>query len=352
MTDTGWSEAPLDDRYYAQAAPVDWWGRDVGSVDVFYGSLSGYGNWGTHARYGRVFLPAGVGADWQPYSRGYWRQDPRFGRVFVSSDPWGWATYHYGRWGRDSRFGWFWVPDTRFGPSWVDWRAGGGFASWSPLPPFGWSNWGYGWGNDWWVHAPGAWVYRPGLNGHVRRGRHDWDGRDRDGRDRFGRDWDRDRDRDWDRGRDRNRDRDRATVDRTRPGAPPMPGFERDGTEPEGVARPVRQAPPAGWTGRRGGAVPPQGEMRDPAAGLVRNRVQPGGTQASVPGLRREPAQVMVAPSRAVPAEARVERAPPRAERAERAEPSYRAPAERPGRAYEGNRGSGGRDVQQRVADD
>jgi hypothetical protein len=66
------------------------------------------------------------------------------------------------------------VPDTRFGPSWVDWRAGGGFASWSPLPPVGWSNWGYGCGNDWWVHAPGAWVYRPGLRSHVRRGRHDW----------------------------------------------------------------------------------------------------------------------------------------------------------------------------------
>jgi hypothetical protein len=260
MTDHGWSEAPLDDRHYARGIPVDWWGRDVGSVDIFTGALAQYGTWGTHSRYGRVFLPMGVGPDWQPYSRGYWREDPRFGRMFVSSDPWGWATYHYGRWGRDSRFGWFWVPDTRFGPSWVDWRAGGGFASWSPLPPIGWSNWGYGWGNDWWVHAPGAWVYRPGLRSQVRRGRHDW--------------------------------------------------AERN------------------WDGR--------------------NRVQPGGA----PGLQRAPMQAM-APPRAMPAEAWVAAPPPpRAERVERAEPSYRAPAERPGRSYEGNRGSGWRDMPQRVADD
>ncbi|MFN7399835.1 MAG: DUF6600 domain-containing protein [Sandaracinobacter sp.] len=250
MTDYGWSEAPLDDRHYAQGIPVDWWGRDVGSVDIFYGSLAQYGTWGTH-----------------------------------------------------SRFGWFWVPDTRFGPSWVDWRAGGGFASWSPLPPVGWSNWGYGWGNDWWVHAPGAWVYRPGLRSHVLRGRHDWAGRNWDGRNWDVRDRDRDWDRDWD--LDWDRDRDRATVDRSRPGESPMACF-------------------------------------------VRNRVRPGGA----PGLQRLPMQAM-APPRAMPAEARVAAPPPpRAERVERAEPSYRAPAERSGRSYEGNRGSGWRDVPQRVADD
>jgi hypothetical protein len=168
VTSTGWSEAPRSDGDYAVAPPVGWWGTDVASVDAFYGALSQHGVWGNHARYGRVFMPAGVGPGWQPYARGYWRQDPRFGRLWVSSEPWGWATYHYGRWGRDDRFGWFWVPDTRFGASWVHWRDGGGYSSWSPLPPPGWSSWGYGWGNDWWVHAPGAWVYQPGLYGHVR----------------------------------------------------------------------------------------------------------------------------------------------------------------------------------------
>jgi hypothetical protein len=176
VTPYGWSEAPLPDSAYAAAAPVGWWGRDAVSVDVFYGELARYGTWGVHSRYGRVFLPAGVSTGWQPYSVGYWRNDPRYGRLWVSSEPWGWATYHYGRWGRDSRLGWFWVPDTSFGPSWTDWRYGNGYASWSPLPPYGWDRWGYGWGNDWWIHAPGAWAWRPGMHHHSRPGRHDgWD---------------------------------------------------------------------------------------------------------------------------------------------------------------------------------
>lgn len=334
MTHAGWSEAPLDDRHYAEGIPVDWWGRDVGSVDIFYSSLARHGTWGNHSRYGRVFLPMGVGPDWQPYARGYWRNDPRFGRMFVSSDPWGWATYHYGRWGRDSRFGWFWVPDTRFGPNWVDWQSAGGFASWSPLPPPGWSSWGYGWGNDWWVHAPGSWAYRPGMYNHVRRGR--WDGR---------RDWDHDRD--WQ--RDRDRDRDRERVDRTRPGESPVAGFVRNRVPvpPAGATAPpaavVPAVPSAGWVGTR----PPRSDRgaqrgRDDRAvgGFVRNRVQPD----AAPSLRREPSQAMMAPPRAVPTEARV--APQR--------PAYSPPprAERPAANYSRSREPQGRDVPQRVADD
>ncbi len=321
MTDAGWSEAPLDDRRYADGIPVDWWGRDVASVDIFYGSLAQYGSWGNHSRYGRVFLPAGVGPGWQPYSRGYWRNDPRFGRMFVSGDPWGWATYHYGRWGRDPRFGWFWVPDTRFGPNWVDWQSAGGFASWSPLPPPGWSNWGYGWGNDWWVHAPGAWVYRPGLGSHVRRGR--WDGR---------RDWDRDRD------RDRDWDRERERVDRTRPGESPMAGFVRNRVPPPA---PVADRPKPG-----GIDVAPRRETRAPRGngdaigGFVRNRTQPGGGAVA----DRAPAAAMVAPPRAIPAEARV--APSR--------PSYSAPPRevRPAADYPRGREPQGRDGMQKVGDD
>lgn len=376
MTDYGWSEAPLDDRHYAQGIPVDWWGRDVASVDIFFGSLAQYGTWGNHSRYGRVFLPMGVGPGWQPYSRGYWRNDPRFGRMFVSQDPWGWATYHYGRWGRDSRFGWFWVPDTRFGPSWVDWRTGGGFASWSPLPPPGWSSWGNSWGNDWWVHAPGAWIYRPGLQNHVRRGPHGWDGRrdwDRN------RDWQRNRDRDGDRDRDRDGDRDgdrgRDWVDRGRPGGSSMPGFVR-GRGPQEAAAPTAPAeqpaavrPAQGWTGQRSGARPPRDDWRgraraerggegEAAGGFVRNR---GPREGAV---RRDAAPAMVAPPRAVPADARVapprptysaERAqPPRAERAppQRAERAPPQRAERPTRSYEAATSRGGRDYSQRLSED
>lgn len=172
----GWSEAPRDNGYYATPAPVDWWGRDAASVDAFFTALAPYGTWASHGRYGRVFVPGDVGVGWQPYARGYWRQDPRYGRLWVSSEPFGWATYHYGRWGLDSRLGWFWVPDTRFGPGWVDWQSGNGYASWAPLPPWGWNSWGYGYGNNWWVSAPSYWAWRPGNHYHVRPGRPGWDG--------------------------------------------------------------------------------------------------------------------------------------------------------------------------------
>lgn len=175
MTLDDWSEAPGNERYgyddgYDQGyGAVPWWGSNATSVDLFYGPLSGYGRWDRHPRYGRVFLPGGIGSGWQPYSRGHWSNDRRYGRRWVSSEPFGWATYHYGRWGRDPRLGWFWVPDTRFGGSWVDWRDDRGYASWAPLPPIGWDRYAYG--NDWWLSAPSAYLWRPGLNRHVRPGR-------------------------------------------------------------------------------------------------------------------------------------------------------------------------------------
>lgn len=155
----GWSEAPLDGGY-AGSYPVGWWGRDAGSVDDFYGPLSGYGQWVVFGNFGRVFVPAGIAAGWQPYSMGYWRDDVRYGRMWMSSEPWGWATYHYGRWGHDGRIGWFWVPDTRFGPGWVNWGSSNGYASWAPIPPRGWENRWLGAGAGW-VTLPGNWSGRP-----------------------------------------------------------------------------------------------------------------------------------------------------------------------------------------------
>jgi hypothetical protein len=337
-TGYGWSEAPLPDSAYA---PVSWWGRDVASVDIFYGALAGQGTWGVHPRYGRVFFPGDVGAGWQPYSRGYWREDPRYGRTWVSQEPWGWATYHYGRWGRDSRLGWFWVPDTRFGPSWVDWRSGGGYASWSPLPPYGWDRWGYAWGNDWWVSAPGAWIYRPGMGGYWRPGRHDrWD--DRDGH--HGRD---DRD-------DRDRDRDRpgtgrppAHVDSDPPVRPiPSPYGRHPRSDPE-------KANPAYVRGERqprsveeGGAAWVGGERQPPRnawQGGQRPGFQRGGDGDVHP--RSAPQQAAAGFGRSAPAAAG---APPQAvaERevpAPRAEPPARAERSAPSRS--GDTGRGGRDA-------
>jgi hypothetical protein len=300
-TTTGWSEAPRDDSYYVAAAPVGWWGRDAVSVDLFYAPLAIHGTWGLHPRYGRVFLP-GVGPGWQPYANGYWRQDPRLGRAWVSAEPWGWATYHYGRWGRDIRLGWFWVPDTRFGPGWVDWRTGGGFVSWSPLPPRGWGSWS----NDWWLHAPAGWAYRPGLHQHFRPGRHDW-----------------------------NRDRDRDRYDRDRPG--------RDGGQQSHPPRAPVQIPdsavppPPAWVG---------GERQPDAPGYRRGeRQRSEGLQGGVHPRSTPP------PREARPALARAEPtpAPARAEVQRREPPARVREAPPPDRVREAPRG---RDVPAKVADD
>jgi hypothetical protein len=57
--------------------------------------------------------------------------------MWVSDEPFGWATYHYGRWGHDKDLGWFWVPDKHWAPAWVYWRRSRGHVAWAPLPPSG-----------------------------------------------------------------------------------------------------------------------------------------------------------------------------------------------------------------------
>jgi hypothetical protein len=119
---------------------------------TFDQSLSPYGHWVDTPDYGRVWVPAGVGQDWQPYTDGQW-VDTSYGWSFQASVPWGWATYHYGRWGFRNGIGWYWVPGYRWAPAWVAWRHVNGYAAWSPLAPRG-----YVYGRSWpgWVVVPHA----------------------------------------------------------------------------------------------------------------------------------------------------------------------------------------------------
>lgn len=103
---------------YQQPAYPGWWGQDAASVNIFFGALGPYGRWDRHPGFGQVWYPGGLGRGWQPYSRGHWANDPRYGRRWVSHDPFGFATDHYGRWNRDPARGWYWVPGTRFQPGW------------------------------------------------------------------------------------------------------------------------------------------------------------------------------------------------------------------------------------------
>lgn len=117
-------------------APPNQPGPNVTAVDEFVRPLSPYGSW-VFDHGARVFQPAPqlVGSDFTPYAtQGQWVATSA-GWEFQSSLPFSWATYHYGRWYQSPRYGWVWVPDTQWGPSWVQWRYGGGYAGWAPLPP-------------------------------------------------------------------------------------------------------------------------------------------------------------------------------------------------------------------------
>lgn len=104
-------------------------------VQIFYDDLAPYGRWVDHRIYGVVWVPGGVPRDWGPYTDGAWVWTADYGWYWDSYEPYGWATYHYGRWVLTSDYGWVWVPDDVWGPAWVDWRYGGGYVGWSPMPP-------------------------------------------------------------------------------------------------------------------------------------------------------------------------------------------------------------------------
>lgn len=296
MSPYGWSEAPLDDRYYASGAPVGWWGSNAASVDLFYSPLARYGRWDRHPRYGRVFVPAVGVSSWQPYSRGYWRQDPRHGRLWVSSEPFGWATYHYGRWGHDPGIGWYWVPDVRFGGSWVDWRYAGGSAAWAPLPPYGWDR--YASRSDWWLWAPSDRLWSPGLHSHVRRGaladhRHRHDDRD----------WERHRapgrEADIRRGRP---DRGRAPVEVARPSLPrPDLGAGEPDRAWQDRGRPSRGS----HEGRQGWRESGQASRPAPAAGMIREANAPAPAARPAAAAPARPARIAEGPPPRQPAASR-----------------------------------------------
>ena len=115
------------------------YGPPPAEVGVFYDTLSPYGEWIVVEQVGRVWRPHPwiVGAEFEPYvTGGYWVNTDA-GWSFKTEWVWGWAPFHYGRWYRDGSLGWVWVPGTTWAPAWVEWRYGGGYVGWAPLPPPG-----------------------------------------------------------------------------------------------------------------------------------------------------------------------------------------------------------------------
>lgn len=83
------------------------------SPDI-YGAeaLASHGRWQPEPEYGAVWIPAGMAADWAPYSSGQWMPDPFYGWTWIDHAPWGWAPFHYGRW-VFIRGVWAWAPGPR-----------------------------------------------------------------------------------------------------------------------------------------------------------------------------------------------------------------------------------------------
>ncbi len=117
-----------------------------GAVQVAYAQVSAefqealepYGHWERHPRWGAIWVPDDLPPDWRPYQYGHWVYTDDWGWYWIS-DPeeqdWGWVAFHYGRWAFERGIGWFWVPGDEWGPAWVDWRYGGEYVGWAPLPP-------------------------------------------------------------------------------------------------------------------------------------------------------------------------------------------------------------------------
>ncbi len=106
------------------------------SFDSFHDYLANYGDWVYSDRWGEVWVPENVPADFQPYgTNGYWGATDQYGWVWVSNYEWGDVPFHYGRWVNDPDDGWMWIPGYVWSPAWVAWRHNGDYTGWMPMPP-------------------------------------------------------------------------------------------------------------------------------------------------------------------------------------------------------------------------
>jgi len=159
-----WGPLAISTRALAQEEPIP---QPEGDADVtsFDETLSPYGQWvdtGEGPNDGRAWRPDPdvVGEDFQPYaSGGHWVYSD-WGWTWESDYPWGWAPFHYGRWAMTPSWGWVWYPGTVWAPAWVDWRFGGGYIGWAPLPPVGFAVVVQPWRPYWCFVPSNAFIYR------------------------------------------------------------------------------------------------------------------------------------------------------------------------------------------------
>jgi len=122
-----------DSRENAIEAP-----KYVSAQTTGFQTLQHHGLWALTERYGWVWEPQ-VMSDWAPFKDGRWVEIKPFGRTWIDTASWGFATSHYGHWVQvEDR--WAWVPDNpvrepaivSFGTKNPD---GGDTVRWVPLGP-------------------------------------------------------------------------------------------------------------------------------------------------------------------------------------------------------------------------
>jgi hypothetical protein len=104
------------------------------TVAEFKSVLANYGKWGTHEKYGDIWVPTVTPQGWHPYPACQWAYT-KDGWYFNDNTEWGAIVHHYGRWSHDEQIGWFWVPDQDWSPGWVVWRKSDKWVGWAPMPP-------------------------------------------------------------------------------------------------------------------------------------------------------------------------------------------------------------------------
>ena len=106
-------------------------GYDNPNFSNFYNELSPYGRWVNMPRYGRVWIYSEPG--FRPYStNGQWINTDQ-GWSWESNYDWGGIPFHYGRWELDSYYGWMWIPGYEYAPAWVTWSEADDYYGWAPL---------------------------------------------------------------------------------------------------------------------------------------------------------------------------------------------------------------------------
>jgi len=98
-------------------------------------TLSRYGRFMQHQKYGEVWVPTVTPQGWHPYPPCNWVNTKQYGWYYDDKTPWGQIVHHYGRWAYDAQMGWIWTPGSEFSPAWVVWRTSPEWVGWAPMLP-------------------------------------------------------------------------------------------------------------------------------------------------------------------------------------------------------------------------